>query len=169
MIDQERLARLKKRFEFDRWPVSEDSPPGESPSEIDIENLIPGWTLASSEAGDTEGLPPGVRLLRRSLWQAKEGDRDRVLALDIYECGSESAAKEFLLEQLDQFESPLMERLEGAELVGDVAFSHPGRYVALFARGRRVVVLKNAGSEPVPTLEIARQVDAYLDRGGPSR
>ena len=165
MIDQERLARLKKRFGFDQWSVDKDSPTNEGSADIDVEGLIPGWELAGADPDDTEGLPPSVR----SLWQEEKGDRDRVLALDLYECGSESAAREFLLEQLDQFESPLMERLEGAELVGDVAFSHPGRYVALFAHGRRVIVLKNAGSEPVPTLEIARQIDAFLGRGDPSR
>ncbi len=164
MIDQERLARLKQRFGFDQWVAGEDSP-SKVPEKVDVEDLIPAWNLAGSESDDMPGRPPGIR----SLWQAKKGDHGRVLALEIYECETESAARELLLELLDQFQSPLMERLEGAELMGDVAFSHPGRYVALFVRGRRVVVLKNAGSEPVSTIEVARQVDGYLNRGKPAR
>ncbi|MCP4896348.1 MAG: hypothetical protein GY906_05180 [bacterium] len=165
MINQQRLTRLKQRFGFNQWSDSERPPYGGSPDEIDITRLVSGWHLASSGVDAADGLPRSVR----TLWQVEEGDFERVLVLDIYDCESDFSAKEFLLEQLDQFESPLMERLEGTEQMGDVAFSHPGRFVTLFAQGSRVAVIKNAGAEPVPTLEIAHQVATRLGGDKPMR
>lgn len=149
----ERLERLKARYDWDRW----GQPTGGELRGVRVgADLLPEWRLEHVDEVQAEGRPP----LRHALFTR---DRDVALSVEVWECTSTAEARAFLLELLDEFESPLVAQATGAAAVGDVAFVH-GEYMALFARGNLVVRLGNAGRELVAVEGPAREIAARLAR-----
>lgn len=150
----ERLERLKARYGWDQWP---GGPTGGELRGVRVgSELLPEWRLEHVDEVRAEGRPP----LQHALFTR---DRDAALSVEVWECTSTAEARAFLLELLDEFESPLVARATGAAAVGDVAFVH-GEYMALFARGNLVVRLGNAGRELVAVEGPAREIAARLAR-----
>jgi hypothetical protein len=116
---------------------------------------ISGWTLVRAQR--SEGTTPPSVL---SVW--RHGDAtDEVISLRIVECTNAAAAREQLLEELGNFQSPVIQRLSGPNAVGDVAFGL-GDTMILFVRANMVVVILNAGRKVVAVTVIARGIDALL-------
>jgi hypothetical protein len=156
-MNAERLERLKKRYGWDEWG---EAPAGreETPSlaaRVD-EGLLPGWRLQRTDPLSGEDLPGGIR----TMWVRDEGV---ALSVEIWQCASSAAARELLLQVLERFESPRVERAQGAAAVGEVAFAH-GEQTLLFARKNLVVLVRNAGPRIVPALDAARTLDDGLRR-----
>ena len=103
------------------------------------ETAVPGWPAATD-----------------SLWVGEEDDAPPV-RVDVYETVSRAEAREHLLRQLAEFQSPLLERRPDGP--GDVAFGMPGVYSIVFARANMVVVVRSAGDEPEPVEAVARELD----------
>jgi hypothetical protein len=148
------LDRLKKRYGYEEWRGGQEAGTVRG---VRPEDLLPGWQLDHADPLREEGYPPGTRAI------LVRAGREEALALEVWECASVAAARELLLELLDQFESPLVERAEGPAAVGDVAFAH-GAHAVLFARANVVVRLRNAGRRLLPVGEPARELDARLVR-----
>jgi hypothetical protein len=154
-MNAERLERLKKRYDYDRWPQGNEGPGTSEPRPVPpAEEMLPDWRLDHVDRLQEEGMPPRSH----ALW-TRGGDV--ALAVEIWDCASPAAARELLLALLDQFESTLVERVTGPGSVGDVAFAH-GEHMLLFARGHRVVRIRNAGRELVLVAGPAREIDALL-------
>jgi|tagenome__1003787_1003787.scaffolds.fasta_scaffold20419364_2 hypothetical protein len=156
-MNAERLERLKKRYGWEEWGEVPAGRKETSPLAARVdEGLFPGWKLQRTDPLSGEGLPGGIR----TMWVRDEG---AVLSVEIWQCASPAAARELLLQVLEQFESPRVERAQGAAAVGEVAFVH-GEQTLLFARGNLVVLVRNAGARIVSVLDAARTLDDGLRR-----
>jgi hypothetical protein len=122
---------------------------------------IPGWTLERARR-DEHAAPP----FSRSLWR-NAGDADAIISVRITECADASAAQHQLLEELGTFQSPAIERRDGADAVGDVSFGL-GETMILFARANVDVTVLNAGPRPVSVVAAARDVDAFIQQKLPT-
>lgn len=100
--------------------------------------------------------PPATQ----SIWRPPEAPGEALLRLDCFQCPSRSAAHEFLVRLLSEFQSPDIGRAEDA--VGDVEFAPPGEGAVLFARANLAVLLRNAGAELVSVSQSARLLDGML-------
>jgi len=157
-MNTQHRERLRKRYGWDEWGEPAAARP-ERPAlaaRVDA-RLLPGWRLHRTDSlPGEEGRPKGIR----SLWT---GDEGAVLSVEIWACSSPADARELLLELLGQFESPRVERGQGAAALGEIAFAH-GEQTLLFARENLVVQVRNAGPRIVPVLEAARLLDDGLSR-----
>jgi hypothetical protein len=158
-MNAERLERLMKLYGWDEWGTPAAGRPEAPPLVVRVdERLLPGWRLQRTDPlpAEERNRPGGIR----TLWAGEEG---AVLSVEIWQCASPAAAREVLLEVLGQFESPRVERAQGAAAIGEVAFVH-GEQTLLFARENLVVVVRNAGPRIVPVLDAARMLDDGLRR-----
>jgi hypothetical protein len=159
-MNTERLERLRKRYGWDEWGTPAAGRPETPPLVVRVdEQLLPGWRLQRIDPlpAEERNRPGGIR----TLWA---GDEGAVLSVEIWQCTSPAAAREFLLETLgQQFESPRVERAQGAAAIGEIAFVH-GEQTLLFARENVVGLVRNAGPRIVPVLEAARLLDDGLRR-----
>jgi hypothetical protein len=157
-MDDQQLDYLKQRHAYETWRDRNTLE----------ENLFiwrfflsgdefPGWHAHRIQPMASSQWPPHIK----SIWQRPGGKKEELLSVDVYECESRIAAHEFLLQLLDQFMSPLVQRREEIE-VGDVAFAGPEDTQILFARANLVLSLGNAGSDLIPVSDIARQFDEQL-------
>src|SRR5918911_5245840 len=91
---------LKRRFDYESWR-SKDT----GDEEMLIRGIklggdeLPGWQPFRMQRFEAEDMPPYVH----SIWQRSDGGTDVLLRLDIYECASVAAAREFLLRLLGEF------------------------------------------------------------------
>lgn len=122
---------------------------------------IPGWTLERARR-DEQAEPS----FSQSMWRNAD-DPDQIISIRIIECADALAAQRQLLEELGTFQSPAIERHDGADAVGDVSFGL-GQTMALFARGNVVVTVLNAGPRLASVAAAARDVDRYILRRMPA-
>jgi hypothetical protein len=150
------ISELKRRFEFEGWPKEPD--PDEINSNIRTEELfLPGWALYSSERFNDERFPNVIQLLFTSADMSK----DKLLAINVYENNIAADSNPNLLELLGRFEelrfSPLKE-----PRIGDIAFADKDETVVLFRRGRRLIVVRNAGRQQFSVIQLAQTLDKRL-------
>lgn len=157
-MNGERLKHLKQRYGFDDWPAAYGAGGGDLRLPTLPAGLLPGYSLHRSEPLREEGLPPGLRIL----WVEGSGAEGTILSAELWQCPSASAARELLLEILDQFQSPLVERLEGTRAAGDLAFGH-GEHAIVFTLRNLVVQIRNAGREVTPVAEAAQRLARALE------
>jgi hypothetical protein len=120
----------------------------------DVGSLLPpGWILIKSQRHDSSR-PPFVL----SLWRSANQE-DVLLSVRIIECANTAAAREQLLEELGNFESPIIERRAGA--VGEVAFGLRDSMI-VFVRANLVVLILNAGPKVVSVYEVAGFLDGMI-------
>lgn len=148
-----RADALKRRFAFDRWPrrsaagalfiwnmaLADDTVPGMTivrAKTIDADAAI-GPRSRPKELHDASVHAP--RLHVQSLWRYAVPS-DVLMRVDVFECTSETDAREKALWLLGEFESPLVEPAQG---VGDVAFASRGEGLILFVRANLVCLLRN--------------------------
>src|SRR5262249_38094558 len=77
---------------------------------------IAGWTLHRERRDENEE-PPAIH----SLWR-RGGSMSELLAIDLFECSSLTAAHDQLIEALANIESDAVQRRTSDNSVGDVAF-----------------------------------------------
>src|SRR5271169_244823 len=118
---------------------------------------VPGWKLQRLQHDH-----PAKQTTVHSLW-SHGGSTSELLAVDVFECSSVEAAHDQVLEALGNMQSGVVERLDGKNTPGDVAFGLNDTMV-LFARANLVVLIRNAGPSVVRVGEIARQLDRFLLR-----
>ena len=114
---------------------------------------VPGWALVSVRRKDDNNPPVSL-----SMWRHIGADNE-VVSARLVECTDAGQAREQLLEELGNFESPLVERRRGKGAEGDVAFGL-GETMVTFARGNLVWVVRNAGPQPTQVGDVARSLDA---------
>jgi hypothetical protein len=157
-MNEERSKHLKQRYGFDDWPAADGAGGGGLRLPTSLTGLLPGYSLHRSEPLREEGLPPGLRIL----WVEGSGAEGTILSAELWQCHSASAARELLLAILDQFQSPLLERLEGARAAGDLAFGH-GEHTLVFTLRNLVVQIRNAGRKVIPVAEAAQRLARALE------
>ena len=174
MDERQLLDDLKQRYAYDAWRdrntldenlfvwgffLSGNECPGWQPHRI---RRIEATTPAALEAARDSGLAARESPVAfQSLWKRPEGGTEALLNVNIFECASRTAAHEFLVRLLGEFQSPLIARLEQIP-VGDVAFGGPGDAVLLFARANLVHLIQNAGRDLLPVTGVAGQFDREL-------
>jgi hypothetical protein len=158
-MNAQRRERIIKRYDLEEQPRGTE--PQERIQGLQVDStLLPEWRLEHVDPVTRPEQPPGTR----SLWTRGERGSEQILSVEIWECDSPAAAREFLLEALDQFESPEVERATDARAVGDIAFAYRD-HALLYARANLVVLIRNAGRELVPVAGPAREIDERLTRG----
>ena len=156
-MNAQRQEKLRKRYGYEQWGRPAEG--GEVRGFQADRGLLPGWKL---ERADPVPDAEGPRLVR-SIWTRGEGVEE-VLDVEIWECGSAAEAREVLLEVLDQFESPHIERVEGP---GEIAFAQrDSEAMLLFLRANLVVRVRSVGRNVLPVTQTARELDSRLATGG---
>jgi hypothetical protein len=149
---------LKRRFDYESWRGKDAADGGMLIGGLRLTgDELPGWQPHRIQRGELENLPPYIH----SIWRRVDGGDEVLLRLDIYECASAAAAREFLLRLLGELQSPEIARQE-QNTVGDVAFVYPQETMILFTRLNLVLQLRNAGREVVQVTGLARQLDQTL-------
>ncbi len=96
-----------------------------------------------------------------SAWQPPAAKtRGAVVTIDTFEAASRAGADDVLLELLGTFQGPPLERLQGPDAPGDVAFA-AGRGAVVFTRGNLAVAVRDGGGD-APVQPLARALDAFL-------
>jgi hypothetical protein len=151
------LEAFRSRYRFDEW---RDARPEESMFVWRFflgGQELPGRRPLRIDETAAAGWPPATD----SLWAGGSAP----VRVDVYETTSRAEAREHLLRQLAEFQSPLLERTDGP---GEVAFGMPEGRSIVFVRANVVVVVRNAGDEVEPVEPVARELDrlfaAPLDR-----
>ena len=116
---------------------------------------LPGWELVRSRRNEALD-PPRLD----TFWRPAKGG-DTLLGVQVVERPSVAAARETLLERLGDVESAVVRRRPDLP-IGDVVFGQ--ELILLFARGRFVVTVRNAGPQVVDVTDAARTIDAVLTR-----
>lgn len=116
---------------------------------------IPGWTLVRAQRKE-DRKPPFIH----SMWRRDEAGEE-LISVRITEAADPAAAREHLLEELGDFESPVIQRRTGPGAVGDVSFGL-GDTMILFALANLVVVILNAGPKVVPVTPIAKALETFI-------
>jgi hypothetical protein len=152
------LELLKKRFRFEEWS---DASAGSAATQSVIfsGNEFSGWSVVRQVRRESPGHPPFVR----SMWQG--ASPEQLLGIDIFECASPAAAREYLLQRLGEFQGPTLTR-DAALRIGEVAFATPEESVIAFVRGSAVAVVHNAGRRIEPLGGVARALDTLLGAKG---
>jgi hypothetical protein len=149
---QAQLDRLRERYEFPSW--SETSRPSSLVWGFQLSgHELPGWRPHRIQLVDMPGDPPASL----SVWRPAQGN-GALLAVNVYECPSETAAREHLLRLLGEFQGPALTR---AAEPGDVAFT-AGSTGVLFARGNLVALVRSIERTPAPVTDNAARLDAVL-------
>ena len=156
-MDDNRLSRLKDRYQAETWGTE----PDEAAQELDLEAApASGWSVLDVSKQVVEDGPEAQTILLRG----PDEEREQILKVDLVRYADAQAARDGLLSLLDNFEGPVVERLEGEAALGQAAFSVPGGYVTLFVQGNAVVRVSNAGRDLVPTAEQASSISRALRR-----
>lgn len=119
---------------------------------------FPGWDLVRDEP---------VRKKERlsatsSLWQPEKKHTGPVIHVETFECASQAAAHDHVLELLADFESPEVKYIPNGK-PGDAIFSgKTGETMAVFVRGNLAVRLRNAERELTSVFPVAQQLDNLL-------
>ena len=116
---------------------------------------LKSWKLLKKKHGEQDGAQ-----VVRSMW-SRGDDRNELLSIDVFVCGSVKAAHEALLEALGNMQSGAIERKKEKTTPGDVAFGLANT-VVVFARANVVVVVRNGGATLVPVGNIARELDGQI-------
>jgi hypothetical protein len=150
---------LKRRFNYEAWRHDDSSQEKTVLRNISLSEIeLPDWSANRVQRMAAKNSPPYVR----SMWQPRGPGTEVLVRVEFYECDSTQAAREFLLRLLGEFQSNQIERRD--DVAGDVAFVYPGDTMILFSRNNIVVWLRNAGSEVISVVFLAKQFDAHLSR-----
>lgn len=174
-MNEQQNEELKSRFNFAEW--RNRTTLGENLfiwRFFFLGDEFPNWQLHQTRtlaAPPPEQRPAGLRTLDQevvgsprlvqSVWRPAVSGPDALLSVDTYECASRLAAHELLIRILGEFQSPLLERRPVGE-AGDIAISHPGSGITLFARANQVVVIRSTGRTPLRVTELAQKFDREL-------
>jgi hypothetical protein len=154
---QTQQEELKRRFNYEAWSHQDPTEARAVLRNISLSGIgSPDWSAYRIQRMTTKDFPPYVR----SIWQSSTAGTEVLVRVDLYECDSIQAAREFLLRLLGEFQSNQIVRREG--MVGDVAFSYPGDTMVLFSRSNIVTWLRNAGPKVVSVTFLAKQFDTHL-------
>jgi hypothetical protein len=154
---QTQQEELKRHFNYEAWSHPDPTDDRAILRNISLSKIeSPDWSAYRIQRMTSKDFPPHVR----SIWQSSTAGREVLIRVELYECDSIQAAREFLLRLLGEFQSNKIERREG--MVGDVAFSYPGDTMVLFSRSNIVTWLRNAGPKVVSVTFLAKQFDAHL-------
>ncbi len=150
---------LKRRFNYEAWSHDDSAQEKAVLRDIALSEIeLPDWSANRIQRMSTKNFPPYVR----SMWQPRAEGTEVLVRVEVYECASTQAAREFLLRLLGEFQSNQIERRDN--VAGDVAFVYAGDTMVLFSRNNVVVWLRNAGAEVVSVAFLAKQIDAHLLR-----
>jgi hypothetical protein len=155
------LDEFGKRYGFDDW---REPPSGGEALFIWRFALggqeLPGHHPLRIDTVEQPDLPSRIE----SLWRPEREDAERaLLRVDASEASSVTEARAVLLRVLAQFQSPLIERIDGGP--GDIAFGLSGYRSLVFARANVIVVVLNAGDEVQSVEPPARELDRLLREG----
>ncbi len=117
-----------------------------------------GWDLVRDEpVSKKDGLSA-----TSSLWQPEKKHTGPVIHVETFECASQAAAHDYVLELLADFESPEVQYMPKGK-PGDAMFSgKTGETMAVFVRGNLAVRLRNAERELASVFPVAQQLDNLL-------
>ncbi|MCE7987532.1 MAG: hypothetical protein DYG89_40720 [Caldilinea sp. CFX5] len=165
--------RLKHRYHYAAWHNQPPTADLRFVWQLYINgNEFPQWqllrarTLPTATALAAAAAPPesarGGRRARiiHSMWR-HDHDPDRLISVNTYECPSQAAADEFLVQLLGEFQSGLI-RQHLHHPIGDIFFASAGGYAIVFRRANIVVLLRNANRPPLALVEAAQQYDTFL-------
>jgi hypothetical protein len=156
-MDESQASHVRAQFAYESWA----EPTREEAGAPTVAIPTGGDVLRDWEVVATYGLPvEGARSATQAVLRRPRNDAT-MLRVDLIEMPTPQEARAMLLQLLGEFESPLLRRRPD-QRVGDVAFEMPGQTTVLFARRNVVVMVRNAGPEPVPVLDAASEVDARL-------
>lgn len=156
---QTQQEELKRRFNYEAWSHEDQAEERAVLRNISLSDIeSPDWGAIRIQRMAAKNFPPYVR----SMWQPRAAGTDVLVRVEVYECDSIQAAREFLLRLLGEFQSNQIER--GEDVAGDIAFVYPGETMVLFSRSNIVVWLRNAGPEVVSVTFLAKRFDAHLLR-----
>ena len=157
-MDTKMLDDLKQRHAYEKWRASNTIEQNLFIWKFFLSGSeFPGWQIHRIQSVETGGWPPSIQ----SIWRRHEGETGALLSVDIFEHPSRTAAHEFLVQLLGEFQSPDVTRQEQIT-IGDVAFAGLGDAFLLFARANLVILIRNAGRDLMPISEVARQFDRDL-------
>lgn len=157
-MDKEGLKRIKQKIEYDKWC-------GRSALSESLfvykyfltAGSIESWQLHRQRPIDVAGLPHCIQ----SMWRDPNGDPEVLLRVDIYECDSHTAAHEFLVHFVSQFQTAEVYRRDDVG-IGDVVFIPKSEQAVLFIRANLLVFLADAGRIRAPLIKLARDFDGEL-------
>jgi hypothetical protein len=152
-VSDQYIAQLEQRLNLTPPPPEAE---GDRVAAPDGAPDLPGWEPVRVDR-EPDATPPTTTAFVRS---TARGAGEVVLRIDVYELPSAGEAHRHLLRVLTDFQSPLLRVLEGSD-IGDVAVAH-GETAAVLRRANLVVVVRNAGADVVPVLDVARMVDRSL-------
>jgi hypothetical protein len=154
-VDNECLKQVKERIDFDAWCGRNSLNESLFIHKFFIAaSCIKNWQLHRQVPIDVAGMPHCIQ----SMWRNPEGDPEALLRFDIYECDSHTAAHEFLVHFISEFQSAEVYRSDDGS-VGDVMFVPKAGQALIFIRGNLLVFLANAGRSHASLTEIARDLD----------
>jgi hypothetical protein len=146
---------LKERHGFREWAGRSATPVDRAVRKFAFTgDELPGLRLERAASREDAQPPRLIALWRRGATQA-------VVRIDVFECASVTAAHEYLIDALNEFESADIRRRTDAKF-GDVAFGNDS--VALFARGNLDVLVRKATPQTEPITPIAETIDAVILR-----
>jgi hypothetical protein len=152
---QVQLDRLTQRYDFSSWSAPRG--PGSLTWGFRLNgDEIPGWKPHRIQQVDLPGEPHASL----SVWRPVEGN-GALLALNVYECDDETAARRYLLRLLGEFQGPQLTRVASP---GDISFA-AGAVGLLFARGNLVALVRSIERTPAPVAETAARLDRVLAGG----
>ncbi|MEP6573165.1 MAG: hypothetical protein ABJD11_10740 [Gemmatimonadota bacterium] len=155
-MDATKRDWLKERHRFTEWMGTPDASSNRPLRKVALDAAdLPGWSL---DRVKRDSLTGGVE--RNSSFWRREGGGVAV-RIDLYECASSAAAREYLIDALGEFESGGMARRTDG-LFGEVSFGDDR--VALFIRANVVAAVRNIERAVVPVSPVAQAVDAAIVR-----
>ncbi len=153
---------LKEQFQFSSWT---ELPAPDRLLHGPVESITKAFTPDNWKLDVTTVLQAedGRMSLSETIWHSYPGDAE-VLRLLVYKCASVIAAREFLLNLLGGFQTPVIERrVEFPDVpIGDLAFADPEDLTFLFARSNLVVFVQNADDSLNSVLSFAQNVDLRI-------
>ena len=155
-MDERQREFLVKHYSASEW-LQAQSAPGTVTGMIPGGSEIPGWTLVRAQRKE-DTKPPSIH----SMWR-RDDSAEELIAVRITDCANAAAAREHLLEELGNFESPIIQRRTGPDAAGDVSFGL-GDTMILFALANLVVVILNAGPKVVSVTPIAKALETLIRR-----
>jgi hypothetical protein len=165
-MNGERIERLKQRYRYAEWSSAEPKPPIAT---VPVPSLLgPEWVLDHVDVVETDETAVGAPDPRawQAAWRSAKGEQ--AVSAYLRRCASAAEASEHLLQLLDQFQSPLVERVAGANAVGDVSFAPPGDRAVLFAVSNLVALVRSVGRDAVSARGAAVTMLARLREGAAS-
>jgi hypothetical protein len=146
---------LKERHGFREWAGKSLTPADRAVRKLTFAgDELPGLRLERVVSREDAQPPRLTALWRRDATQA-------VVRIDVFECASVTAAHEYLIDALNEFQSAGIGRRTDANF-GDVTFGNDS--VALFARGNLDVLVRKATPQTEPITPLAETIDAVILR-----